>query len=845
MTTTLDPPTPTRVDLTIEGMHCASCVARIERALSDVDGVAEASVNLATERAAVTGEALDAAALRDAVEAAGYTAHDIAATATPTRARLAIEGMHCASCVSKIEGSLAAIPGVTETAVNLAAGEASVTYEAGRVGTGDLVAAVSRAGYEGRRLGEERAAGAEDAEHERRARAELLDLRRRFVFAAIVGASLLVITFVWSPLGERGSMWLALGLATPVQFWAGWPFYSGAWKVGRHGSADMNTLIAMGTSAAYLYSLVATIAPGLFADPGELPDLYFDTAAVIIALILLGRLLEARAKAGTTAAIKKLVGLQAKTATVVRADGEVEVPVEEVEPGDEVVVRPGEKVPVDGTILDGRSTIDESMLTGESVPVEKAPGDEVIGATINSAGSFRFRATRVGGDTALAQIVRLVEEAQGSKAPIQRLADRVSARFVPVVIAIATIAFGAWLLGGSSFTDAMLAAVAVLIIACPCALGLATPTAIMVGTGRGAEMGVLVRSGEALETAEKLDTIVLDKTGTLTRGEPQATDVVAADGFDEEALLAAAGAAETRSEHPLAEAVVARARERGLALAAPGDFEAAVGHGVAATVAGQRVAVGSARHLAELGIDVSALASDAARLEEEGKTAVHVAIDGRPAGLIAVADTLRPEAAEAVSELKRLGLEVTMLTGDNRRTAEAIAHKAGIDRVLAEVLPDDKVAEVRRLQAEGKRVAMVGDGINDAPALAQADIGIAIGPGTDVAMEASDMTLISGDIRQAAAPIALSRQTMRTIKQNLVGAFAYNVSLIPIAAGVLYPVWGITLDPILAAAAMAASSVTVVANALRLRGFRRPAIGGGSHPGMKEPAAVAPKAAAT
>jgi Cu+-exporting ATPase len=753
-----------RLELTVEGMHCASCVSRIERALGELDGVEEASVNLATGRATVSGPGLELQELEAAVARAGYEArpygdvHSEAAKAT-----LAVEG----------------------------------TAEAG---TGD-------------------------DELERRARAELRTLRRRFVFAALAGAVLLVLTFVWSPLGERASMWLALALATPVQFWAGWPFYSGAWKVGRHGSADMNTLIAMGTSAAYLYSLVATIAPGLFAEPGELPDVYFDTAAVIIALILLGRLLEARAKAGTTAAIKKLIGLQAKTATVVREGSEVEVPIEEVQPGDEVIVRPGEKVPVDGSIVEGRSTIDESMLTGESVPVDKGPGDEVIGATINSAGSFRFRATRVGSDTALAQIVRLVEEAQGSKAPIQRLADRVSARFVPAVITIAAFAFAAWLLGGSGFTEAMLAAVAVLIIACPCALGLATPTAIMVGTGRGAEMGVLVRSGEALETAETLDAIVLDKTGTLTQGEPRATDVVAAKGFDQEALLSAAAAAESRSEHPLAEAVVARAREEGLALAEPEGFEAAVGHGVAATVAGRRVAVGSARHLDELGIDVSALAGEAERLEGEGKTAVHVAIDERPAGIIGVADTLRPEAAEGVSDLKRLGLEVAMLTGDNRRTAEAIAHQAGIDRVLAEVLPGDKVDEVRRLQAEGHRVAMVGDGINDAPALAQADIGIAIGTGTDIAMEASDMTLISGDLRQAAAPIALSRRTMRTIKQNLVGAFAYNVSLIPVAAGVLYPIWGITLDPILAAAAMAASSVTVVANALRLRGFRRPATG--------------------
>ncbi len=541
---------------------------------------------------------------------------------------------------------------------------------------------------------------------------------------------------------------------------------------------------------------------------------------VIIALILLGRLLEARAKAGTTVAIKKLIGLQARSARVVRGDQEVEVPLEQVAVDDLVVVRPGEKVPVDGRILDGSSTIDESMLTGESVPVDKRPGDQVIGATINSAGSFRFRAERVGRDTALAQIVRLVEEAQGSKAPIQRLADRVSAYFVPVVIAIALTAFGVWLLSGSSFTAAMLALVSVLIIACPCALGLATPTAIMVGTGRGAEMGVLVRSGAALETAEQLDTVILDKTGTLTRGEPRVTDVRAAGELDGNSLLGLAAAAESRSEHPLAAAVVEAAREKGLEIAEPEDFEAEVGHGVAASVRGRRVVIGSARHLRELGIDVSSLAAEAEQLEGEGKTAVHVAVDDRVAGLLAIADTLKPEAPAAVAELRGMGLEVAMLTGDNRRTAEAIAAEAGIGRVLAEVLPDDKVGEVRRLQEDGRRVAMVGDGINDAPALAQADIGVAIGTGTDIAMEASDMTLISGDLRQVAAPIELSRQTMRTIKQNLVGAFAYNVILIPVAAGVLYPIWGLTLDPALAAGAMAASSVTVVANALRLRGFR-------------------------
>jgi Cu+-exporting ATPase len=813
---------PERVDLTIEGMHCASCVARIEKALSRVDGVEEASANLAASRASVVGTALDPERLSAAVDRVGYSARPAAEGGQGARARLAVEGMHCASCVSTIEQALCATPGVSEATVNLASEQAVVTYDADRASPRDFVAAVERAGYAARPRRDGADAEDQESERERRARAELRGLRRRFVSAAVGGAILLGLTFVWSPLGERATMWLMLALATPVQLWAGWPFYVGAWRVGRHGSADMNTLIALGTSAAYLYSLVATVAPGLFADPGELPDVYFDTAAVIIALILLGRLLEARAKTGTTAAIKKLVGLQAKTATVVRGSEELEVPVEDVQPGDQVIVRPGEKVPVDGEVVDGRSTIDESMLTGESVPVDKGPGDDVIGATINRAGSFRFRATRVGRDTALAQIVRLVEEAQGSKAPIQRLADRVSAHFVPVVIAVALVAFAAWLIGGSSFTAAMLAAVAVLIIACPCALGLATPTAIMVGTGRGAEMGVLVRSGASLETAEKLDAIVLDKTGTLTRGEPRVTDLVAADGVAENELLAMAAGAESRSEHPLAAAVVARAREAEVDLPEPTDFESAVGHGVTATVAGRRVAVGSARHLRDLDGEPSRVAGEAARVEGEGKTAIHVAVDGHVVGIIAVADTLKPEAPEAVAELKGLGLEVAMLTGDNRRTAEAIAREAGIDRVLAEVLPDDKVAEVRRLQAEGRRVAMVGDGINDAPALAQADIGIAIGTGADIAVEASDMTLVSGDLRQVAAPIALSRQTMRTIKQNLVGAFAYNVSLIPLAAGVLYPLWGITLDPILAAAAMAASSVTVVGNALRLRAFRRP-----------------------
>ena len=809
---------PTQVDLEIEGMHCASCVSRIESALEGVDGVGTANVNLATGRATVEGQELDPDQLGEAVKKAGYSARLRHEEGGSARGVLDLEGMHCASCVGSIEGALASLEGVSEANVNLATRKAAVLYDPGRTSVAELVAAVERAGYSARDASAD--SESEESERDERARRELRTLRSKLVFAAVIGAALLVLAFVWSPLSERATMWLMLALATPVQFWAGSQFYSGAWQVGRHGSADMNTLIAVGTSAAYLYSVVATVAPDVVASGGGTPDVYFDTAAVIIALILLGRFLEARAKAGTTEAIKKLMGLRPRTARVLRGGHEVEVPVEEVRVGDEVVVRPGEKVAVDGIVIDGRSTVDESMLTGESVPVEKGPQDEVIGATVNRAGSIRFRAARVGKDTALAQIVRLVEQAQGSKAPVQRLADRVSAYFVPVVIGIAAASFVVWLLTGSSFTSAMLAFVAVLIIACPCALGLATPTAIMVGTGRGAELGILVRSADALESAHKLDTVVLDKTGTLTRGEPQVTDVVTSS-LDAEVLLALAAGAESRSEHPLGEAVVRHSREQGVDVPAVDEFQASVGHGVTASVGGQQVSIGSARHLEDSGIGVERLEGDAERLEEEGKTAVYVAVDGTAAGVIAIADTLRPEAPDAVAELKRLGLEVAMVTGDNRRTAEAIARQAGIDRVLAQVLPDRKASEVQRLQSEGRRVAMVGDGINDAPALAQADVGVAIGTGTDIAMEASDLTLISGDLRGVAAALSLSRQTMRNIKQNLVGAFAYNVTLIPVAAGVLYPVWGVLLDPILAAAAMAASSVTVVGNALRLRGFGR------------------------
>jgi len=628
--------------------------------------------------------------------------------------------------------------------------------------------------------------------------------------------------------------WLNLALlllATPVQFWAGWRFYRGAWGAIKHGQANMNTLVVMGTSAAYLYSVVATLAPQLFAAGRA--DVYFDTSSLIITLILLGRLLEARAKGRTNEAIKKLAGLQAKTARVVRGGEELDVPVESVEIGAVVVVRPGEKIPVDGLVLSGESAVYESMITGESIPVTKREGDEVIGATMNTSGSFRFEATKVGQDTVLYQIMRIVEEAQGSKAPIQRLADRISAVFVPAVIGVAAVTFVIWLLLGPepALTFALLNTVAVLIIACPCAMGLATPTSIMVGTGKGAESGILIRGGEALEGAHKLDTVVLDKTGTLTRGEPELTDVVE-NGIREEELLRLVASAERTSEHPLGEAIVRGAKNRRLPLSEAGAFEAVSGGGIRARVEGREVLVGSRRFLSEAGVSEDGLLPEAEELSREGKTPIFVAVDGEPAGLVAVADVVRDEAREAVDNLHALGLDVAMLTGDNRRTAEAIARKLGIDRVVAEVRPEDKANEVKRLQAEGKQVGMVGDGINDAPALAQADVGIAIGTGTDVAMEAADVTLISGDVRGVARAIGLSKATVRNIKQNLFWAFAYNVALIPVAAGVLYPLFSDGsvpvilspvlgeygfLNPVLAAVAMALSSVTVVSNALRLR----------------------------
>jgi Cu+-exporting ATPase len=667
----------------------------------------------------------------------------------------------------------------------------------------------------------------EDAESAAR-RAEVRDLTRRLMVGIVLSLPVVAAVMadnvgaVWVP-GVLLNHWVQLALITPVMAWVGWPIHRTGWLALSHRAADMNSLITLGTLAAFGYSTVVTVAPGLV--PADVRDVYFEAVGVIITLITLGRLLEARAKAGTGEAIRRLIGLQPHAARVVRDGTEVEVPVTEVVAGDVVVVRPGAKVPVDGEIIAGRSSVDESMVTGESMPVDKAPGDVVIGATLNQTGAFRMRATKVGRETMLAQIIRLVQAAQSSKAPIQRLADAVSGWFVPGVFFVAIATFVVWFDVGPepALTSALVAAVAVLIIACPCALGLATPLSIMVATGKGAEAGVLVRSAEALETAHKLDCLVLDKTGTLTRGTPALTEVIPAGAMDESDLLTLVAAAEHPSEHPLAQAIVTGAADRGISVPEPEAFDSVTGKGVQSTVAGRQVLVGNRRLLGDVGVDAAPLTGASEQLSAEGKTPMLVAIDGAAAGVVAVADTLKDDAAPAVAALHRLGLEVMMLTGDNRRTAEAVAKAAGVDRVLADVLPGDKAAEIRRLQAQGRRVGMVGDGINDAPALAQADVGIAIGTGTDVAIEAADVTLISGELAGLVTAIALSKATMRSIRENLGFAFGFNALGIPVAAGLLYPVIGLLLNPMIAAAAMAASSLSVVSNANRLRRFHPPA----------------------
>ena len=812
-----------RVSIPVTGMTCAACVSHVEHALVGVPSVSGAVVNLATERATVTWDseaALDEAI--DAIEDAGYGVGKAKTT-------LAVIGMTCASCVSHVEGALDGVEGVLSAHVNLATERATVEYVAGVAGPAGLRRAIEDAGYGAALLTSEpdEAVTAKDTSK----------LRAKFIFS--LGSAAVVMALMAVP--AAGDVlpfsmdYLLLAIAAPVQFWAGSQFYAGAWGALKHRTSNMNTLIALGTSVAFFYSAAATLfgSASIFAlgDAGT----FFDTSTAIIGLVLLGRYLEAKARGRASEAIRSLMGLQPATARVLRGGEQLDVPVDDIVVGDLVVVRPGEKIAVDGEVVEGRSTVDEAMLTGESAWVEKGPGSAVFGATLNNTGALTFRATGVGADTMLSRIVTLVEEAQASRAPIQRLADVVSAYFVPAVVLTAATVFAVWLAFGPepAHLYAMLTSVAVLIIACPCAMGLATPTAVMVGTGKGAEYGILFRSAEALERAHKVDVVVLDKTGTLTAGKPSVTDVVSRE-VDQDVLLSLAASVEGGSEHPLGAAIVAAATERGLAPLPSSDFEARPGLGITAVVDGRRVALGNEALMRTEGLDVASLADEARRLAGQGKTPIYVAAGGRIEGLVAVADTLKPDSPAAVAALRGRGIEVVMLTGDGRLTAEAVAAQAGIDRVVAEVLPADKAAFVKRLQADGRVVAMVGDGINDAPALAQADVGIAIGTGTDVAMESAQITLVRGELGGVGVAIQLSRASMRTIRQNLFWAFAYNVALIPVAAGVLYPVFaGGTpealrpvfgelgfLNPTLAAAAMAISSVSVVANSLRLRRFR-------------------------
>ncbi|PDV96402.1 heavy metal translocating P-type ATPase [Candidatus Chloroploca asiatica] len=861
----------------VTGMTCASCVMRVEKVVKKLPGVASASVNLATEQASIRFDPAQLAPqqIQAAVEQAGYGI-------VTDRIELPVTGMTCASCSSRVEKALRKVPGVLTADVNLATERATVVFSPAATGFSELKTAVEQAGY-GVIETTEQEGESEDAETVARA-AELARKRRQLTVGIIFSLPLFLIAMArdiglinpWL-IGAGAEMmrqdhgasmaammhqiaarddllnWLFLLLATPVQFYSGADFYRHAWTALKARTANMDSLIVMGTTTAYLYSIALLVS----GAPGHV---YFETAAVIITLVLVGKYLESRAKSQTSAAIKSLIGLQPRTARVLRGGQEIDIPVGDVRVGEVVIVRPGEKIPVDGVVLEGASSVDESMLTGESLPVEKHVGDPVVGATINRSGSFQMRATRVGKATALAQIIRLVQEAQGSRAPVQRLVDQVASVFVPVVIVIALATFGVWyFIGDVGFTRSMIFAVSVLVIACPCALGLATPTAIMVGTGVGARRGILIKNAESLERAAKIQTVVLDKTGTITAGKPSVTDIIVlaqgvqpvlpasvaaaatgekdpGDGVSKASLLLEQGvtrngsaeeverhflqlaaSAESRSEHPLGEAIVQAAHERGLTLTRPTRFTAIVGAGVEAEIEGTTVLIGTTRLMDERGIGTEQLESAISAMQSKGKTAMIVAADDVPLGVIGVADTVRPTSAAAIALLRSRGIEVAMLTGDNQRTAEAIANEVGVDRVLAEVRPEDKANEVKRIQGEGRVVAMVGDGINDAPALAQADVGIAIGTGTDVAIEAAAVTLMRGDLAGVSQAITLSRATMRTIRWNLFWAFIYNVMLIPVAAGILYPFTEVQLNPMLAAAAMAFSSVFVVTNSLRLR----------------------------
>ena len=731
---------------------------------------------------------------------------DEAKKMTESKKTFSIKGMHCASCVVLLEQALSKVDGVSKANVNLATNKATVTYDPQKVTDENLSSAVSSAGYQAM-INEE-------------LRPE--DLRFKVITSLVLGALILWGSFpglMDTAPKILQSFWVQLLLATPVQFWAGWSFYRATVSALKHRTANMDTLVAIGTTVAYFYSVFVTVLPDVVKNIGIEPFPYFDVATIIIGLILLGRYLEAKAKAGTSEAIKKLIGLQAKTARVFRDGREIDIPISEVVIGDIIRVRPGEKIPVDGVIVDGESSIDESMVTGESMPTDKAKGDTVVGATMNKTGSFSFKAAKVGADTMLAQIIKLVQEAQGSKAPIQRLADLVSSYFVPIVLMLAIATFVVWYDFGPSpsLTFAILNTVAVLIIACPCAMGLATPTAIMVGTGKGAEHGILIKDAKSLETAHKINTIIFDKTGTLTKGKPEVIDIVPFDSISKDELLRLAGSIEKGSEHSLAEAIVKVAEEKKLALSKVEGFQAIPGHGVEGVVDGKRIVFGNRRLMEKEKIDTSGADSEISKMENGGKTVMMIGMDGKLAGLIAVADIVKESATQGLAALQKLGIEVVMITGDNKRTADAIAQKLGITRVLAEVLPDQKEAEVRKIQAEGKVVAMVGDGINDAPALAAADVGIAMGSGTDVAIEAADITLINKDLKSVATAIVLSKKTMRTIRMNLIWAFGYNIILIPVAMGALYPFFHILLNPIFASIAMATSSISVVGNSLLLK----------------------------
>ena len=805
--------------IAVEGMTCASCVGRVEKAIAGVAGVASASVNLATERAEVryVGHSVHEAVVA-AIRRAGYDVE-------PESFDLGVESMTCASCVGRVEKALAGVPGVIAASVNLATQRATIrVLDKSPALTAAIEAAVRRAGYE------PRAVMGEGADKSAARAAEQGRLRRDFLIAAALTLPIFVLEMGRHMIPSL-HMWLGMTagdtplyifyfvLATAVQFGPGLRFYRkglpALWRL----SPDMTSLVVVGSSAAWAYSVVATFAP--FLLPAGTANVYFEASSVIVTLILMGRYLEAKAKGRTSQAISRLVGLQAKSARLLRGGEVVEVMLEAVRPGDVIQIRPGDRLPVDGTVLTGTSYVDEAMISGEPVPVLKEAGLAVTGGTVNTTGAFTYRAEKVGADMMLSRITRMVESAQGAKLPIQAVVDQVTAWFVPAVMVAAALTFAVWLIWGPqpALSFALVNAVAVLIIACPCAMGLATPTSIMVGTGRAAELGVLFRNGEALQSLTSVTLVALDKTGTLTEGRPLLTDLILAEGFSRAGVLALVAAAEAGSEHPVAAAIVTAAKAESLVLAAVTEFDAIPGFGIRATVGGQRVEVGADRFMGQVGVDISAFDASATDLATRARTPLYAAIDGKLAALIAVADPIKPTTAAAIAALHRLGLKVAMITGDNRRTAEAIAAELGIDEVVSEVLPEGKVAAVKKLRQGGRKVAFVGDGINDAPALAEADVGLAVGTGTDVAIETADVVLMGGDLTGVAKALGISQATMRNIRQNLFWAFAYNVALIPVAAGALYPINGTLLSPMLAAGAMAASSVFVLSNALRLKRF--------------------------